>query len=309
MILQLATRNVRGLRDGAWRFAPERGGPGHVTVVTGPQGAGLTTFLDAITYSAAQMTTGSVTPGPGDVIHAGASVANIRTTFRLEPDEQAFGGLADETASGEVIFQRGGVGRASADPALLALLTRYDHSAGTSKVLPIPARRFGDGAGAPLGNFESEMRASRYSLSPGKFTGLLFALSLDAAGRGDGARFAAVQSLFGELCATARLVWGELTREVEFELGSGMRVPLGRLGFSERNAFVLAAAPVLLGLDRSIILLDTPELGLAPGEAARWLGVLRNRFSRAQWIVATRDPAVLASVEPGARIEIERGVS
>ncbi len=308
-ILRLSTTRVRGLRDGAWSFAPERGGPGHVTVVTGPTGVGLTTFLDAITFTAAKLAVGGIVPSAADVLRAGASTAMIRTSFWLDAEERSFGGLVEETANAEVVFQQGGLGRADADPALLGVMSRYDHSARTGKIVAIPARRFGEGASLALGDFEVDQRFSRLSTEPGKFAGIPHALAKHASGYGERARFAAVQALFRELCPTAQLVWVEATGELEFALASGPHVPLKRLSFSERNAFVLAALPALLSVQRSVILLDTPELGLAPGEAARWLGVLRNHTSEAQWIVASRDPAVVASVEPAARIDLGKGAS
>ncbi len=135
------------------------------------------------------------------------------------------------------------------------------------------------------------------------------ALAKHAVGLGERARFEDVQRLFAALCDSVQLVGANATLQPEFALPSGIRVPMQRLSFAERNAFVIAAVPVLLGLQRSVILLDTPELGLAPGVAARWLTALRAYAPEAQWIVASRDPAVVESVEPAARIQLTRGPS
>jgi hypothetical protein len=280
-----------------------------VTVVTGPTGVGLTTFLDAIAFTAAKLAMGGFVPSAADVLRAGATTAMIRASFWLDAEERGYGGVTEETADAEVVFQQGGLGRAAADPALLGLMSRYDHTARTGKIVLIPARRFSDGASLALGDFEVDQRFSRLSPDPGKFAGIPHALGKHASGFGERARFEAVKALFKELCQTAEMVWVDGTGELEFALASGPHVPLKRLSFSERNAFVLASLPALLGLQRSVILLDTPEQGLGPGVAARWLDVLRNHASQAQWIVASRDPAVVASVEPAARIDLGRGVS
>ncbi len=277
-----------------------------MTVVTGPAGAGLTTFLEAIACTAARLAVGGLAPSAADVVRAGEGIAMLRTSWWLAPDERAFGGIAEETTDAEVVFQRGGLGRADADPALLGLMSRYDHSAGVGKVVSIPARRYGEGTPLPLGDFVVDQRLSRFSSDPSKFSSFLGALVKHASGNGERARFEAAQGLFGELCQTARLVWAPVTGEVEFAVGSGLRIPLRGLSASERNAFVLAAAPALLGLQRSVILLDTPELGLGTGQAARWMGVLRSHLPEAQWIVATRDPELVASVGPESRIELGR---
>ena len=302
-IHKLETTGVRGLRDAAWSLDAGQGGPGRVTVVTGPPRAGLTTFLDAITFSAARLAVGGLAVDTADVLRAGGDAAMIRTTFWLDAGERAFGGVAEETVQAEVVFLRGGPGRAVADPALLGLMSRYDHSPTLSKVVPIPALRVVDGGVPLLGDFESEQRRRHLARDAAKFVGLPAALVRHASGFGERARFEGVQRLFRALCDTAELAGVGVTG-LEFALGSGGRVALQQLSFSERNAFVLAATVVLMGLQRSIVLLDTPELGLAPGVAARWLDVLREATPDAQWIVATRDPQLVASAPPAARITL-----
>jgi hypothetical protein len=303
-IVHLETVGVRGLVDGAFTFAPERGGQGHVTVVTGPPHAGLTTFLDAIALSAAQLKVGGLTPDSAAALRAGGSAATIRSTYWLEEDERKVAGVVEETTDAEVIFRRGQLGRAEADPGLLALMSRYTHAPELSKVVLIPARRVSDGSFPALSDFEVDQGYKHLSPSPEKFAGLPYALMKDASGFGRRERFAEVQKLFSELVDSARLAGVGPLGQLDFSLRSGLRVPLPSLDFTERNAFVLAALPVVLGLQRSIILLDTPEMGLAPGVAARWLEALRAYTPEAQWIIATRDPAVIALVDPAARIDL-----
>jgi hypothetical protein len=109
-----------------------------------------------------------------------------------------------------------------------------------------------------------------------------------------------------EVAEGVRLTGVASTGQLAFSVRSGGRVPLSQLGFVERNAFVLAAAPVVMGLQRSVVLLDLPELGLAPGAAVRWLEVLRGYAQHAQWIVASRDPA-LVSAAAKDRIDLPGG--
>lgn len=306
-IVEIEALGVRGLRDASFTLSPERGGPGHVTVVTGPPQAGLTTFLDAIALSAGRLAASGTSPGADEALRAGGMTATIRTTWWLDPDERAFGGTHDETLKAEVVFKRNELGRADADPALLGLMSRYDHSAAISKVVSIPARRISDGGFPAFIDFEVDQQYKRLADGPERFAGVPLALAKHSLGLGERARFEDVQRLFAELCDSVQLVGANAALQPEFALPSGIRVTLSRLSFAERNAFVLAALPVLLGLQRSIILLDTPELGLPPGLAGRWLSALRAYAPEAQWIVATRDPAVVESVEPAARIQLTRG--
>jgi hypothetical protein len=304
-ILELETTGVRALPDAAWTFDPNRSGAGHLTVVTGAQQVGLTSFLEAIAASAARLGVGGLRPDAADVLRVGGATATIRTEHWLDADERAFGGVTEETLAAEVVFKREGLGRADADPALLGLMSRYDHTTSLSKVVIIPARRVADGGVPMLGDFEAEQQWKHLSSDTGKFAGIPSALIKHAAGFGERARFERVQELFGALSESTRLA-DVGTAGLEFSIAAGLRVPLSRLGFSDRNALVLAASVVLQGLERSIILLDTPEMGLAPGVAMRWLDVLRKATPEAQWIVATRDPAVLAGVPPEAQITLKR---
>ncbi len=305
-ITHLETAGLRGLRDASFAVEPDRNGPGHTTVVTGPAQAGLTTFLEAVALTAARLAGDGTATDPADVVRAGGTSTLIRSRWWLDADERLFGGLHEETTEAEVVFQRGGRGRAQADPALLGVMARYDHSPELSKVVLVPARRVTDGGFPALGNFESDQRARRLSPEAGKFVGVAHALVKIAAGIGDRARFDAVAHLFGELTDSVRLSGVTPQGHLEFMLPGSARVSIQQLSFGERNAFVLAAVPLLLGLQRSVILLDTPELGVGPGVAARWLGVLRGSLPEAQWIIASRDPAVVSSVEPAALIELSR---
>lgn len=308
-IVALETAGVRSLADASWTLEPDRGGPGHTTVITGPPSCGLTTFLEAIAMSAARLAVGGSPARSEDVLRPGAAAATIRSTWWLDAEERAWGGTPEETTRAEVVWRRNEAGRADGDPALLGLMSRYDHSPTVSKVVYIPARRLSD-AGVPgFLDFEVDQQYKRFADDPDKFASLPAQLVKHATGFGDSARFEAVKTLFAEMCDTVRLVGTSPRMAPDFALPGGARVPLERLSFAERNAFVLAAVPALLGLQRSVILLDSPELGVAPGLAARWVGALRRFAPEAQWIVATRDAGVIASVEASARIELARGAA
>lgn len=308
-VVEVETSGVRGLRDASWNLEPERAGKGHLAVVTGPPQIGLTTFLDAIAMSAARLAAGGPAPGADEALRVGGTIAAVRTTWWLDADERAFGGTNEEAIGAEVVWRRNELGRADADPALLGLMTRYNHRADISKVVLIPARRIAEGAFPPFLDFEVDQQYKRLGSDPEKFAGLSHALAKHALGLGERSRFEDAQRLFAELCDSVQLVGAQGALKPEFALRSGLRVPLERLSFTERNAFVLATVPVLLGLQRSIVLLDTPELGLAPGVAARWLSALRDYTPEAQWIVASRDPAVVESAAPTSRLELTRGAA
>lgn len=304
-IIELETMGLRGLADRAWSLRPDGVGVGHVTVVTGPPRVGLTTFLEGIAYTAALLGVGGWVPSSDDGLRGDDSGAKIRTIWRLDDDECAFSGVVEETMTAEVTFRRDALARAESDPGLMALMSRWDHKPTTAKVVSIPARRsIGGGGYSAFSDFEFEQKQKHLSPAADKFAGVQAALARHAIGLGERARFEAVQQLFSELCGSVQLVGVASSGEPSFRLASGATVALSRLSLSEQNALVLAAVPVLLGLQRSVVLLDTPEIGLAPGAAVQWIDALRAWAPEAQWIVATRDRALVEHVEPASRIEL-----
>lgn len=294
-LLELECIGVRGLPDGRLSLADPSGAPLPLALVTGPPSAGSTTLLEAVAFSAARLATGAFIPDAADVVHASGDAATIRSTWHLDPDELEFGGMVEETTVAEVSFRKGALGVADADPGLLGLMSRYDHQPTTAKVVYLPARRVLDGGFSPFSSFETDMRTARLQTSPSKFGGLPRALVQPVVTSGDRSRFEVAQKLFAEVCDTVKLVGVAPNGEPELLLPGGARLPLGRAGFSERNIFMIVASFVVMGLGRSVVLLDTPELGLAPERAARLVAALRSYAPQAQLIVATRDPALLAS--------------
>lgn len=298
-ILSLETQGVRALRDNTpWRF--DRG---RVVTVTGPPSVGLTSLLGCIAWSAASMGVGELVPSATDVVRAGGLAATIRSEWALDDDERREGGTVAESLQAEVTFHTGKLNRADADPALLGAMSRYSHDPARSKVVVIPARRVTDAGFPAFFDIQLDQHKKRFSEAPDKYAALPAAVSRMALD-GDRVRFDAIRALFRALCDSARLVGASRSLQPEFDLTSGLRVPLGRLSHAERNAFVLATLPTLLGLERSVVLLDTPEVGLPPSRARAWVEALAGATPHAQWIVATRDPELITSVEPGARIDL-----
>lgn len=288
-LVELETLGVRGLADAAYPTREPDGTPTRLVVVTGPPGAGSTTFLESIAFSAARLASSGPVPDPAQVLRVGGSVAAIRSAWWVDDDERRYGGLFEQVTRAQVNFDRGGIANVDADPGLLGLMSRYDHTPDTSKVVLFPARRVDDTTPG-ITDFEAAQRMSRLSPASAKYAGLQMAL---AARANDKATWPLAQSLHDELCPSAKLAGVNGVGQLEFTTQGGHRVPLFRLSFSERNAFVLAASVALMGLDRSVLLLDTPELGVPVGLAARWIDALRDHTPDAQWIVASRDPEVV----------------
>jgi hypothetical protein len=304
-LVSLETAGVRGLADGAWALGEGHDEPRPLVLLTGPNGVGLTTWLEAVAATAGRLSTAGPVPESDRLVDVRGSTATIRSSWLLDEAERRYGGLDEEVTSAEVRLQRGAMPTAEADPALLGLMSRYDHQPTLSKLVYVSAYRTAEPSFSPIQDFESEQRRTRLALDGDKYGSSARAVCR-LHREGDRGMFDRIATLFARLSETTRLVGVAANGQPELALVGGGRIALGRAGFAERNAFTLAAMPILCGLERSVILLDTPELGLAPGLALRWVEALREVTPDAQWIVATRDAELLASVEPAARVHLSR---
>jgi hypothetical protein len=89
--------------------------------------------------------------------------------------------------------------------------------------------------------------------------------------------------------------------------GRGPReVELSELSDSERMLVLLAATTEALGLSRSLVLIDAPELGLHPEDQARMFEGLQSMMFEGQLIAVTTSPAILRSV-PADQVVVLQG--
>ena len=68
---------------------------------------------------------------------------------------------------------------------------------------------------------------------------------------------------------------------------------------------IFAATSALVRHDRSILLIDRPELSADERSIVAWLEAVRGLAEDTQIVLATTSPALLASVEPGAIINLD----
>ncbi len=301
-LLALEARSVRGLTDGVFDLASAEG-PRARLAVTGPPGSGMTSFLHAVAATAAGLASRASTLRDHDVIRVGHDAASVHSTWQLDEEEQREGGLRHGRVEARVTFRMGAPHRAEADPALLAAMSRYDHSGTSSKVVFLPERRSFQGGGVGLGDFVADMRRLQLSPDGTKVAGFERALFDDARSPRSRGLFERTKALFDEAVESSKLARGPAGIELTSRRGS---VPLALASSSERHAFVLAAAPALLGLGKAVVLLDQPELGLDPAVAIQLLERGFEASPDSQWIVATRNPALLASAGLAGAIDLGR---
>ena len=273
-LIDVRIDGFRGLRR---RFAP---GVSALTVVTGSAGAGKTSVLDAIACHKEHVAPYLRAVG-ADALSPFGEPVSIRTQWQLDAVERARTGAGDEPLVAESRVADGRTHK-TADPYLVDTLMRLDLSGPTSAVEIVPTSRMTPSSRMPGRDPRFEQRQIRLSSAPGKYNGLHLVLA-----HADAERVAVLNELLAALVPNVRIT----ERDAAGPRFSGRR--LSEMPASTRSVYPLAATLALLRFERSVILFDSPELGLGPGEARRVVDGLRSFEPSNQWLVTTRDPSLI----------------
>lgn len=317
-ISKLECRNVAGVPDGVYAFtAPGKSEPHDLTFVAGVRGAGKTRLLEAIVALKELVGAYRAPPPVSTLLEGNKRDGVLAGTFLLTEEER----VAAELDAREVVvsFALGG----DADSTKIArplrtLFSRFAFQQGTGKMELFPAGRtlppFGEATTA------DHEKLQRFGPAVTKYAGLVPALvALSAA---DGARaleetasrglllgadapdsLAPYRSVFAKLVPELRLRGAQPPRGASsgdgakpilaFERPNGDVVGVHELSESQKQAVLLGGSIVRLGLSRSIVLLDGPELHVHVADQARFLGALTSVGDDNQWIVATGSSEIM----------------
>lgn len=324
---KLTIRDLGGLRDRTLSFTePNSSTPRPVTLITGPSCSGKTSLLRAIAAAKEAVGAYGAAPQPIDMVHPGPE-ARIDAEWGLSPHEKR---VAEEKESLSVTWAmatgdlpevshklREAFGRFSRDPDRPKIeLFSSKRTMDTTKISPL------------LPNLPDELEGrSRLRDTPLKYAGILRAMNeavlrqasetatvLEERGvtfRGQMPdSLAAYKTAVAKVCPSVRLHSVEPRERVRplvwLHTKEGRRVELMDLADSELQGFLFACAFTWLGLNRSLILIDTPELHIHPGDHARFFQAICDLGRDNQIIAATSSPAVLASVSPDQIIDLAR---
>ena len=301
-IARIETHGFRSIADRAWSLSNAEGTPYGLVVVTGPSGSGKTTFLDLIRLHKEAVAPYGAPIDAAELIRRGESAAHSTVHWWLDPHERASGGAAALSPS-HAMWRRDGIPEVDADPGLRSVLERYAHDR-TGKVDYYADDRSLPRSGALMPDLEEDQRMQRLAKGPGKYAALVGYVRDVLKEDGPSERANALRELFAELCP-GRMLAGSSGRGIPMVHGAdGSETPVDRLSGSEQQAFLFAATTVMLRLQGSIVLIDTMELRLAPGEASRFLRVLMSAAPDNQWVVTTCDPGVIAMAPQQARVQL-----
>jgi hypothetical protein len=289
---------IRGLPDGEHDFTdPRTGAPHDVVVVTGPAASGKTRFLEAVVAAKEIIGPYGAQGSVAGWIEAGG-VAKIRLAFRLDDEEVAYAGATGPIVTAEAVFEPRSVA-SWASEGLAAVLSRYAHD-GKGKLEYFPAsRRVPAHARAGLG--VTEQRELRAGKAPHKY-GFVVPFLLALPERPEAA--AAFAERLAALSDTCRYQPGDPDRARCLSSRSGPPVPPHELSDGEADAVLFAATAVAVGLDRSLVLVDRPEIHA--GE--RLLAGLRALGRDNQLLLASSSsPELLAAAQPAHIVRLPEG--
>jgi len=286
---------IRGLVDGTYEFTDiTTGAPHDVVIVTGPEASGKTRFLEAI-LAAKEGIGAYATPAPGAPwIDESSGIAKIILSFWLEEEERQYVGTNQQVVDAEAQFLPQRV-RREADEGIVALLKRYEHDRQTGKVEYFPASRRLTPMGPFHGTGALEQRLHRASKDSSKYGFVVrFLRDLDQSG-GKEKEFSRLLEILSPTC---RYVVGGPRDGMPRCLSSrgGGPVSIAELSDSEAQAVLFAATAVNMGLSRSLLLVDRPELYTAAGGGARLFEGLKALGEHNQLFLATTSPELLALV-------------
>lgn len=326
-LCSLQIENVRGVPNGTYSFAAQgTQAPLDVVLVTGGPSSGKTSMLEAI--AAAKESAGSYggRAFEKNLLRSGGSNGRIEARWAVSEHERRQANItAAQPISVLRIEERP---RFDVDPGLRRLFSTYTLSSREGKFEYFPDNRRLSTMARPPSSSSSDASFGRLRLTrdPDKYgwlRGELFALALAGAARlaqtletqGVALRtdmpdvLAPYRDAIASLLPDLRLASVEPQDKgalVWFSRRGGARVELDDLSASEQQGVLFGSAFVRLGLHRSVLLIDTPELFVHPRRQAAFFAGLTQLGEDNQIIAATSSPELLAAVRPEQVIDLDR---
>lgn len=296
-LAQATFLGLRGLRDETLDFLDKQSRlPATFVLLTGPSASGKTRALEAILMAkeavAPYAAGGSVEGWHRDGVHA----AKVVLTWWLNAEEQAASGSSDAFVTTEAILREEGI-QVDADEGVLSVLERYRHDDAFGKVEYFPESRRLLSYGPSHGTSELEQSGLRTERDVRKY-GFVPKLIQDLP------RQPRRQAMFGEILArlapNLRYAPGDYP-EACFRSRDEGPVPYTALSSSEADAVIFAATAVLLGLSRSVVLIDRPDLHVGFDRLGAFLDALTTLGQDNQLIVASPNAAIAGAIA-GSRV-------
>ena len=306
-LLRATFLGVRGLPDLTCHFGDAATQtPFDVVAVTGPAASGKTRMLETL-LAAKEVLAPYGPPASGaPFVRAGERHAKVELSFVLDETERLAAGVDEPVQHAEALFRVGACAR-ELDDGLASVLERYEHDARFGKVEYLPARRALSTRGPAHGLSAAEQRLYRAGSDERKYSfvpRLLLALPNEP---DTAARFGALVS---SLAPGLAYVPGRASPLASFSSRGAEPALPHELSSSEADAVLVAATATLLRLERSIVLIDSPEHTVDEAHLASWTLALRASQGGAeaglgpQLVLATKSRELLRRMDGRAVIEL-----
>lgn len=296
-LARLVTSGVDRMEDRTYDFSGPAGVPSDLVVVTGGPGSGKTSLIELI--AAVKEDAGAYGNAPylPDWRDPTQEAAKIVATWWLDEREVAeVGGTAhrvhetiiDPSAAPEVDIDL--------DDGLQRVLARLEADAPkvelfhAARRLPLPMAIVGTGPLASERHHRLQSADEKYGMLHAWLVELALGLH-EANGLPNVAGSLAIRfdDLIRELTGT--IVFAGVTRGTSptpmFRRNDGRPRTLYELSHAEQQSVIYAVTCLRSRLERSVVLLDGPELLTTTARAAEIVAILRKQTPEAQWIVAT----------------------
>ncbi|APR81312.1 Hypothetical protein A7982_06659 [Minicystis rosea] len=310
-ISRFAARGVLGLRDLDLDFSAgavgASGGPRDVVIISGPPASGKTRLFDLMLaaleavgpyHGMVRASDWCADLGKGARVELGLLLEGLEGSVEGSPGGAAARAVVDFTADGVLT---------AVDRRVAKVVSRYDHDPahGKREYFPEGRQRAWGARCDGLGELEQSLLrstkdAQKYSFVP-RFLAELrhdvqrratFARQLELLS--PSVRFAAAPRKDPTACFKNRM------RE---------EVPFVELSSSESEAVIIAATATLIGLHRSVIFLDRPELHVPSDRLAAFVEALLQLGEQNQWFIATSDRDLAASLPRAHHVSLGSGAA
>ncbi|WP_437671186.1 hypothetical protein [Sorangium sp. So ce131] len=316
-LLRLTLENFRGAPNGTHLFTRTDDGPPVDTVyITGAEASGKTSFLEAIVALKESVGAYGAPPNPARLLRSGKSTGRVEGIWQLSPEEMDRVKTTQRTWTTKLDL--GNLTPEPADPTIRQLFEAYDHDPAHGKFEYFPSNRRLEGRDARTSTVLDVEARLRPGTERDKYTSVkrfLIDLALsdgvkaieESMARGVLFRAEQRDSLapyrrdLASVSPSIRLSGVETNRglpDLAFERADGTRLFVDDLSDSEKQAVLFCVTFRRIGLSRSIVLVDQPELHQHPDAHVRIVQAITQLGENNQIFFATSSPEVTRTAAP-----------